>query len=221
MAASNRNRNRNRNTAYLLIAAGLFIILEKQLDFFTMVGLLLIGLGVYKVRTNPDKPAFIILGIGALLLISSHFVIIFAIILISFGLFYMKSKNTQQSDQYLHKQSIIESIKWDREPWELKSSSIWFVVGEVHLDLSLAIITEKETTLLLQGIIGDIDLICSEEIGVSIQASTIFGQLNVMGEKQAGMMNKIGWQSANYSSCEQKVTIYLSYIVADIDVKVV
>ena len=36
------------------------------------------------------------------------------------------------------------------------------------MDLSLAILEQKETTVILQGVVGDIDIKVPEDIGVSV-----------------------------------------------------
>jgi lia operon protein LiaF len=35
------------------------------------------------------------------------------------------------------------------------------------------------------------------------------------------VLNKITWQSPNYDTCSNKVKLLVSYIVADVDVKII
>jgi lia operon protein LiaF len=54
-----------------------------------------------------------------------------------------------------------------------------------------------------------------------LTSSVVFGQIEVELEKEAGMLNKITWQSPNYHTCTNKVKLIVSYIVADVDVKII
>jgi len=213
--------SRNRNTAIVLIAAGLFILIEHYVSFFTIAALLFIALGIYKIRSSPDKTGYVILIVGVILLFSGHFTFILSVVLISLGLFYMKSKQAHRDDAYTQKQSLLESFKRDKEPWELKNMSMWNVVGEIYMDLSLVMLEEKETTIVLQGVLGDVDIIVPEFIGVSVNASALIGQIKAGDEKETGLVNKVVWQSPNFEACDQKVKLLVSYVVGDIDIKTV
>lgn len=213
--------NRNRNTAIVLIAAGLFILVEHYVNFFTIAALLFIALGIYKIRSSPDKTGYVILAVGIILLFSGHFTFIVSVVLISLGLFYMKSRRAHRDDAYTQKQSLLESFKRDKEPWELKNMSMWNAVGEIYMDLSLVMLEEKETTIVLQGVLGDVDIIVPEFIGVNVNASALIGQIKAGDEKETGLVNKVVWQSPNYEACDQKVKLLVSYVVGDIDIKTV
>jgi lia operon protein LiaF len=212
---------RNRNTAFVLIAAGLFILVDHYVGFFTIAALALIVLGIYKVRMSADKSGYVLLGIGVVIFFSGHFTFVLSIVLISLGLFYMQSKKAHTDDGYVQKQNLIESVKLDKESWVLKSSGMWNIIGEIYMDLSLAIPEQKETTLLLQGVLGDVDIIVPEDMGVSVSASVTVGQIDVVKEKESGVLNKIVWQSPNYETSDHKVKLIVSYIVGDIDIKIV
>jgi lia operon protein LiaF len=94
------------------------------------------------------------------------------------------------------------------------------VVGEVNLDLSLAIMEDRECVIVLQGALGDIDVSIPDDIGVQIEANVVFGQIDFNHEKEAGFMNKRVWQSLNYDESDQKVKLIISYIVGDIDIRI-
>ncbi len=212
--------NRNRNTALLLVAAGLFLLLGNLIDFMTVSAIVLIWFGIYKVRTLDEKSGYIFLGIGCLVLLSGHLAIVVSVVLISLGYFYLKSKKVHQDDSYNKKQSLLESIKWDKEPWVLKNMSLWSVVGEIRMDLSLALIEQKETTLILQGVVADVDIIVPVDMGLQVNGSVLFGQLDTGHQKQAGFMNKIIWKSPNYETSEHQLILELTYIVGDINIKI-
>jgi lia operon protein LiaF len=212
--------HRNRNTALVLIGAGLFLLLDHTIGFFPILAAFLVLLGIHKIRSHSDKKGYIWVVIGAIILLGNRFSFVVAIVLISLGLFYIRSRKVHRDDTYMQKQKMIDSIRLGKEPWILKDSNIWYVIGETHIDLSMAILEKKETTLILQGVLGDIDIIVPEDIGVSVQASVVFGQINVEAHKEAGVMNKLFWRSPNYDRCDHQMKLIISYIVGDIDIKI-
>ncbi len=120
----------------------------------------------------------------------------------------------------MQKQKLVDSVRLGREPWILRNSSTWYIIGETYIDLSLAILEQKETTVILQGVVGDVDIKVPDDIGVAVTASISFGQIQVANERESGVMNKLVWQSPNYELCDHRVKLVLSYIVGDIKIKV-
>ncbi len=211
----------NRNTAIALILAGVYVLLFKILGFFTLSALVIIILGIYKWRTFEDgKSSYVLIFIGALMLLGGHLPIVIAMILISLGYFIVRSRRLQHGDDYVMKHNILQSVKWDHDPWILKDISMWGMIGEIRMDFSLALTEQPETTVIMQGIIGDVDLIIPEDFAVSIEASVLFGQVKLASDRETGLVNKIYWQTPEYENSQHKVKLMISYIVGNIDVKI-
>jgi lia operon protein LiaF len=211
--------NRNRNTALVLLSAGLYLLLGNLIGFFNVSALIIVWFGIQKLRIGEQKTAYILIGIATVLLLNGHMAFVIGIVLISLGYYYMKSKKIQEGQDHIQKQNILQSIKWRNEPWELKNTSIWSIIGEIQMDLSIALIEEKETTMVLQGVIADVDLIIPEDLAVSVETSVPFGQVSVGQQREAGLINRIVWQSPNFDIAEQRVKLNISYIIGDIDIK--
>jgi lia operon protein LiaF len=212
--------NRSRNTALVLIGAGVFLLLDHTVGFFPIIAVILILLGIHRVRSRKERKGYVMMGIGAVILFGDYLTIVVSIVLISLGIFFIRSKQVHKDDTYIQKQKIVDSVRLGREPWILRNTSTWYLVGETYIDLSLAILEQKETTLILQGVVGDIDIKVPDDIGVSVTASMMFGQLQIAEQKETGVMNKVVWQSDNYQNCDHRVKLVLSFIVGDIKVKV-
>ena len=214
-------QGKNRNIAFIMIGIGLFMLLGDWISFLTIAALILFFIGLDQIRKRGNtRRGYMLFVIGGILLLLDHFTLLLGIILISLGLFYAKSKKEQRDERYIQKQNLMSSLKWDREPWVLRNMSLWHVVGEVNLDLSLAIMEEKECTIVLQGALGDIDVSIPDDIGLELEANVVLGQINFNHEKEAGFMNKRVWKSPHYDSCDQKVKLVISYIVGDIDIRI-
>lgn len=212
--------NRSRNTALVLIGAGVFLLLDHTVGFFPIIAVILILLGIHRVRSRKERKGYVLIGIGAVILFGDYLTIVISVVLISLGIFFIRSKQVHKDDTYIQKQKIVDSVRLGREPWILRNTSTWYLVGETYIDLSLAILEQKETTVILQGVVGDIDIKVPDDIGVSVTASIMFGQLQIAEQKETGVMNKVVWQSDNYQYCDHRVKLVLSFIVGDIKVKV-
>ncbi|MHA6533199.1 cell wall-active antibiotics response protein LiaF [Paenibacillus sp. BAC0078] len=210
---------RNRMLAIGLIGIGCMMIFGKWLGFFSIVALLLLLLGVYRTTSGKVKQGYRLLGVGAVLLLLDHMVLVLAICLISLGLFFVKSKRMQRRGGFMQKQSFSSRFDWDLSPWVMRSLSAWHVLGEADVDLSLAMAEDRETVMVFQGIFGDMDIHLSENYGVEIEAFVLFGSIEFGSHRDTGMLNRLNWKSANYDSCEHKVKINISYIMGDLDVR--
>lgn len=216
--------HRNRNLGLALIALGVFIFMSRWVSFLTIAALVLIFLGLRKIRDNETKQGNSLLMIGIIFLLIDHFTLILGLIFLSLGLYYVKSKRVYRDDRYFQKQSFLANLKWNREPWILQNMSLWHVIGEANLDLSLAIPEEEESIIILQGGYGDVHITVPDDIGVEIEMTVVLGRLRVEGDiesvSESGIMKTKRWKSPNYSFSDQKVKLLISYIVGEIEVRV-
>ncbi|BFH12060.1 cell wall-active antibiotics response protein LiaF [Paenibacillus melissococcoides] len=212
-------KGNNRILAYLLIIAGLFILIGKWISFGTFVALFMLYLGISKVRSEELRLGYTLLGIGGAILLLEHLMLFVGIILISLGIFYSRTRHEQKYEWMQKRPDLTANLKWDREPFHLRSQSLWHVIGESDIDLSLAMMDEPETTLLFQGVLGDMDISIPDDIGVTVEASVLFGQINAGQHRETGLLNKWTYTSPNYERSEQRVKLRISYIVGDIDIR--
>lgn len=211
---------RKRFLAIGLIGFGVLLIFGKWLSFFTIVALLFLAFGIYKIRQGEQvKTGYIFLAIGGGMILLDHFMLVLAILMISLGYYYAKIRKTQPQGNYVQKQNITSSIRWDRDPWSLRNTSMWHVLGELDIDLSLAMVEGGHNVLMFQGIVGDVDLVIPEDYGVEIEAFVLFGQIDFSQDKETGMLNRLYWKSPNYEFRDQKVKIIISYLVGDVDIR--
>ncbi|MCH1641671.1 cell wall-active antibiotics response protein LiaF [Paenibacillus timonensis] len=211
---------RKRFLAIALIGFGVLLIFGKWLSFFTIVALLFLAFGIYKIRQGEQvKTGYILLAIGGGMILLDHFMLVLAILMISLGYYYAKIRKTQPQGNYVQKQNITSSIRWDRDPWSLRNTSMWHVLGELDIDLSLAMAEGGHNVLMFQGIVGDVDLAIPEDYGVEIEAFVLFGQIDFSQDKETGMLNRLYWKSPNYEFRDQKVKIIISYLVGDVDIR--
>lgn len=209
---------RNRFIALILIGIGLLMLFGRWVGFFTIVALLFILMGIYAIRGGKVKRGYRLVAVGAILLLIDHLLIVLGIALISLGWFFVKARKVQNRDGYLQKQGFSGHYNWDQVPWAMRSQSVWHVINEADLDLSLAIPEEHRTVMMFQGIMGDTDIKIPEYYGVELEVFVLFGAIDFRGHRDNGLMNRLNWKSPNYETSEYKVKFHISYLVGDVDI---
>lgn len=159
------------------------------------------------------------LGVGAAILILDNLIFVVGVTLISLGVFYWKGRKVQPREGYIINQNFMSNFAWDEEPWMLRNTSIWHVIGEVDADLSLAIPETKETVVYLQGVMGDIDLSIPEDYGVEIEAFILLGKQQFGNDQKGGAMNRLVYRTPGYENSEYKAKFVISYLIGDLNVR--
>jgi len=213
-------RRKYRNTAWLLIGAGVFLFLVHFLDVMTLLALLLLILGLYRARRyNHTKRGYLLAGVGFIILLVNHLLLVIASGLILLGLFYMKFRQFPQTQFPRQKQKLVESLKFERAPWVLQSMGLWHVAGEIFLDFSLALPEQEETTIVLYGLFGDVELYVPTEYGIMLDVFLGVGRFRLNDEVDSGVLNKVQWQSPGYHQSRQKLKLVVVYLFGDVDMK--
>ncbi len=211
--------------AVVLIGIGLLILLEPFVGFFTIVALLLLLIGVLRLRRGRMRQGYICLASGIGILLLDHIMLLFGILLISLGWFYVRANKAHQGQKHRTQQGFVRTSQHNRDPWMLQSTSSWHVIGDIDYDLSLAIAEESETVLYFHGIIGDLDFTIPEEYGVEIEANVLFGQIGFDPDhrsgtqRRQGIWNQVQWKSENYLTSVQRVKLVVFYVAGDLNIR--
>lgn len=119
------------------------------------------------------------------------------------------------------KSSFIGDIRLTKERFELRDMNIRNGIGDIKIDLSRAIIGEGETVIVINGLIGDIDIYVPYDLDVSVQASVTVGDIEVFENRQSGFNRNIFVESKEYGESPRRVKIVLSLFIGDLDVRYV
>jgi lia operon protein LiaF len=206
--------------AMLFIAAGLYLALGGMAGYATVNAALLLFLGIQRFRWDRSRLAVILIAVTTLVLIINQFAIFAIIVLLSLGFYYFRSR-PHLSGVHRSAHRLILNMRLDEHSWVLQPMSIWQAVGEIRLDLSLAIPEEKETTIVLQGLVGDVDLTIPEDYGLQVEASVLVGQIGFKQSRDGGMLHRVSWRSPDYDQREYRVKLQLFYLVGDIKIRTV
>ncbi|MDX8361938.1 cell wall-active antibiotics response protein LiaF [Cytobacillus sp. IB215316] len=104
----------------------------------------------------------------------------------------------------------IGTMKFDDENWAVKPINIKNMIGDYYFDFSRAYIPDKETEIVIQGLVGDIKMLIPEDIACKIDTTVNMGEVKVFELRKDGVHNTISFESDNYSNATRKLTIHLS-----------
>jgi len=103
--------------------------------------------------------------------------------------------------------------------FELSDMHVWHGIGNVVIDLSRAVLEEEEALISIKGWVGDITIYVPVDLPVSVAAEVMVGDLGIFGHHQGGLNRCVSMRSDSYDSATQKVSLNISLLIGDIDVK--
>lgn len=115
--------------------------------------------------------------------------------------------------------SLIGDFHLMNSRFELDDMNLSYGIGDVKIDLSKAIIPEGESTIVISGLIGDVDIYVPYDLDVSVNASATLGELKVLGYKQGGINRQISLSTKGYKEAARKIKISISTFIGDVDVR--
>ena len=103
------------------------------------------------------------------------------------------------------------------EGWSVEDDAvISTVVGDIALDLRDANLPEGETELAVLCWLGTIQVRVPREFGVDVTAQSIIGSVDVLGEREEGVVRDIHVRSEGYSARDRRVRLRLSTFVGEL-----
>ena len=188
--------------------------------YSTVNAIVLLLLGIVRYRTDRARISIVVIAVCTLVLIITQFAMFAIIVLISLGIYYFRGR-PPTFGTYVSKHKLFLNMRLDEQSWVLHSMSYWHGLGEIRMDMSLAVPEDKETTIVLQGLVGELDLIVPDDYGIEVDASVLVGQVSFKQIKEGGMFHRLSWKSPNYDECEQRLKLQLFYLVGDIKIRTV
>jgi lia operon protein LiaF len=103
--------------------------------------------------------------------------------------------------------------------WDVVEEEIWLGVGDVRLDMTQATVPTGETRICVYGLVGDVDLIVPEGIGVSVSSWAFLTDGKVFGRKEQSFVTPLQATSDDYEIADRKVQVETYFFVNDLTVK--
>lgn len=114
--------------------------------------------------------------------------------------------------------SLIGNLYLTASRWELTDMNIWYGIGEVKIDLSRAHIPDKETVLIINGWIGDVDIYVPYDLELALTAHVNIGDIDVFGNEEGGINRNVSMETAQYHNASRRVHVIANLMIGDVDV---
>jgi len=210
---------RRRNTALLLVACGLYLLLFRHVGLAEQLGILLLILGILGLRkTSLRHLAGLVILLGILLIIGWHLVPVIAIILLASWFWLHVPRRLRRRISHRHR-SFVNSVRLESRPWPLQDQGFAGAVGEYHIDLNLAVGEKPETFWMIQNLIGKVEIWLPADAGAVVEASTFLGRVEVPGQREEGLINRVTWKSPFHGQSRYRVHFRIVLVLGDIEIK--
>lgn len=215
-AADVKNLNLSRKSL-VLIAAGLYLALGAIAGFATINAAILLWLGIERYRQDRSRLSVAVIAVSAIVLVVNQIGFVLALGLVLAAVYYLRVRPT--GGEYVSRPRLILNMREDRPGWVLRSMGCWHLYGEVRLDLTGAVPEDNVTNFVLQGLVGDIEIVVPEDYGVQVEANVLLGQVTVDGQGDGGMMRRLSWSSPGLARHEQQIKLQFNYVVGNIRIR--
>ncbi len=105
------------------------------------------------------------------------------------------------------------------EAWYVEDTHIAHGIGEVQLDLTNAVIPNKEIFFNINGIIGELIIYIPRDLPLKAFCQISIGEITVLNENVNGIHRTIELETPEYSSSERKLNITASMKVGEITIR--
>ncbi len=167
--------------------------------------------------------SFLILFGGGLLLASilriNFWAICFPLGLILLGLFFLVARQPVigvTSNSGVH--FVGDIIRSGEFP--VKNEEFSLFAGDVRLDMSRAQFPAGETTIRVNGFVGDIDVIVPADVAVSLSSTGFITDTELNAQRVERFLSNAQLITSDYATAERKLRLLTAFFVADVNVRV-
>ncbi|PKJ59248.1 protein LiaF [Bacillus sp. SN32] len=116
---------------------------------------------------------------------------------------------------------FIGELQMMKQPFDLNDLNVSGFIGDIKIDLSKAMIPEGESTIVISGVIGNVDIYVPSDLEVAVSSAVFIGDINLIGSKKSGLSTKVYATSTDFSESKRRVKVSVSLFIGDVDVKYV
>lgn len=131
-----------------------------------------------------------------------------------------RSEETIVEKKPIFENTLFKDRKTPEQVYEWNDINIQTALGDTMVDLSYTVLPKGETVIFIRNFIGNLQVLIPYDIEVSVNHSSIAGTANVFQFEGKKMFNQsVQYQTEGYEEAEQKVKIFTSLLVGDLEVK--
>lgn len=119
------------------------------------------------------------------------------------------------------KSGFIGDIRIEGDYWELNPMDISYFIGDTKIDLTKAMIPYGQTDINISAFIGDVKIFLPNDVDleVKVKATSVIGDIKIMGNKEEGLMRNVDYQTPFYGDGLKQIVIHIHLFIGDVIVK--
>jgi predicted membrane protein len=192
---------------------------------------------------------FILIGIGALLLLDNMRVVdvgeflhtFWPLLLIIWGIAVIRRRTAPSEGVASHSASsqshVVDSQSEDSAAEQLmysnvfgdinvrvssrsfKGGSVSAVFGDTSIDLSDAGLSEGEQSVRINGVFGDATVVLPRGVEFAVSANTLFGDVRVHDQRKEGFAPSVAYESPGYATATKRIRVQAAQVFGDVVVR--
>jgi len=115
--------------------------------------------------------------------------------------------------------SLLGELHYGQNPFALSDTCYTMAVGDLHLDLTQAIVPNREVVLELNLGAGSIEILVPRDLAVAVHAHTSAGELTIFDVQASGISRDIVWTSPDYDTATRRVKMFVEVKVGDVVIR--
>jgi len=124
--------------------------------------------------------------------------------------------STSVSTDQLGQSSVFGDVAVRVSSQAFRGGSLSTVFGDSEVDLRDCALAEGDHWLKISGVFGDLNVSLPKDVPVSVQASTTFGDVEVVDQKKEGFGPTMNYESPGFQTATRKLHIQASQVFGDV-----
>lgn len=236
-----RKISEQNTLTWLILVAVVGILFEISFNTDSLISLGIAALLIYfgkKKSTRSSGVIFMIVGIS-IALITILSTVFFKLVLFSVLIYLLfryrkkkkdpkiikvetiqpKSQSKINRKQPYIKNKFFGSQRIENNIYEWDDINIQCGIGKTVIDLSMTMLPVGESTIVIRGLAGNIQLLTPYDVAISVNHSAITGNVNIYGLEENVFNQNTIYFSDNYNESSRKIKIITSLPFGDFEVK--
>lgn len=110
----------------------------------------------------------------------------------------------------------IGDVEYKKSNWSLEPMNLYNSIGDYFIDFSKAFIPEKETTIVVQGWIGDVKMIVPDDVPVKVEAKVKIGDIRIFDLRSSDINRNLVFESPGYEEAIKKLNITIELKIGSV-----
>lgn len=103
----------------------------------------------------------------------------------------------------------VGSQDYSEPNWKVEPMNINTFAGDFYFDFTKAFIPEEEIPITIRSMAGDVHILMPEHLDFRIEAAVKAGEIDVLGNNQAGVSSAYYFETENYEEATRKIDFYI------------